>query len=83
MASQLVARHWIDGEWVDSQQRAQSINPANGETIGTYTEAGEAEAKRAIAARAQSLPRDGLAPKPPPQSQGNQRDGGPLRGSHR
>ena len=50
MASQLVARHWIDGEWVDTQQRAQSINPANGETIGTYTEAGEAEAKRAIAA---------------------------------
>ena len=50
MASQLVARHWIDGEWVDGQERAQSINPANGETIGTYTEAGEAEAKRAIAA---------------------------------
>jgi betaine-aldehyde dehydrogenase len=28
----------------------ESINPANGETIGTYTEAGEAEATRAIAA---------------------------------
>jgi betaine-aldehyde dehydrogenase len=51
MASQLLtARHWIDGEWVDAAQRAQSINPATGEVIGTYTEAGEAEAKRAIAA---------------------------------
>ena len=50
MASQLTARHWIDGEWVDSLQRADSVDPATGEVIGTYTEAGEAEAKRAIAA---------------------------------
>jgi betaine-aldehyde dehydrogenase len=50
MALQLHARHWIDGEWVDSPEEAQSIDPATGETIGTYTEAGEAEAKRAIAA---------------------------------
>ena len=50
MASQLSAHHWIDGDWVDSQVRAQSVDPATGETIGTYTEAGEAEAKRAIAA---------------------------------
>jgi betaine-aldehyde dehydrogenase len=50
MASQLLARHWIGGDWVDGQERAQSIDPATGETIGTYTEAGEAEAKQAIAA---------------------------------
>jgi betaine-aldehyde dehydrogenase len=50
MASQLLARHWIDGDWVDGQERAQSIDPATGETIGTYTEAGEAEAMQAIAA---------------------------------
>jgi betaine-aldehyde dehydrogenase len=50
MASQLTGRHWIDGEWVDSLQRADSVDPATGEVIGTYTEAGEAEAKRAIAA---------------------------------
>ena len=46
----MFAHHWIGGEWVDSQKRMESINPANGETIGTYTEAGEAEAARAIAA---------------------------------
>jgi betaine-aldehyde dehydrogenase len=50
MASQLIARHWIDGEWIDGSERSQSIDPATGETIGTYTEAGEAEANRAIAA---------------------------------
>jgi betaine-aldehyde dehydrogenase len=45
-----VAQHWIDGQWVDGGESAQSINPATGEAIGTYTEAGEAEAQRAIAA---------------------------------
>src|SRR5579863_69508 len=50
MNSQLLARHWIDGTWVDGHEAVQSFNPATGETIGAYTEAGEAEAKRAIAA---------------------------------
>jgi betaine-aldehyde dehydrogenase len=50
MAPQLLARHWIDGEWIETQERVESINPATGETIGTYSEAGEAEAARAIAA---------------------------------
>jgi betaine-aldehyde dehydrogenase len=50
MASQLSARHWIDGQWIDAKDRVESINPATGETIGTYTEAGEAEATRAILA---------------------------------
>jgi betaine-aldehyde dehydrogenase len=50
MTAQLQARHWIDGEWVDARDQAESINPATGETIGNYTEAGEAEATRAIAA---------------------------------
>jgi betaine-aldehyde dehydrogenase len=45
-----MAQHWIDGEWMDGGERAQSINPANGEPIGSYTEAGEAQAGRAIAA---------------------------------
>jgi betaine-aldehyde dehydrogenase len=45
-----MAQHWIDGEWMDGGERAQSINPANGEPIGSYTEAGEAQARRAIAA---------------------------------
>jgi betaine-aldehyde dehydrogenase len=50
MSSVLHARHWIDSEWVDAKDRVESINPATGETIGSYTEATEAEAKRAIAA---------------------------------
>ena len=43
------ARHWIDGEWVGSDQQRDSFNPATGELIGSYADAGEAEAKRAIA----------------------------------
>ena len=46
----LHARHWIDGEWIDSAATSDSINPATGGKIGTYTEATEAEAARAIAA---------------------------------
>jgi Aldehyde dehydrogenase family len=49
-APKTFAHHWISGEWVDSEKRMESINPANGETIGTYTEAGQATATRAIAA---------------------------------
>ncbi len=49
-APKMFAHHWIGGEWVDSDKRRESIDPATGETIGTYTEAGEAEATRAIAA---------------------------------
>jgi betaine-aldehyde dehydrogenase len=50
MSVQLHAQHWIDGAWVDAERVAQSIDPATSEVIGTYTEAGEAEANRAIAA---------------------------------
>jgi betaine-aldehyde dehydrogenase len=59
MASQLTARHWIDGEWLDGGERAVSINPANGEPIGSYSEAGEAEAKRAITAALRSFRESG------------------------
>ena len=44
------ARHWIGGEWINSATPAQSVDPATGEPIGTYTEAGEAEAAQAVAA---------------------------------
>jgi betaine-aldehyde dehydrogenase len=50
MSSTLHARHWIDGEWVDASVRAESVDPATGATIGSYTEATEAQAVRAIAA---------------------------------
>ena len=53
MSNQLIARHWINGEWDDAEQRAESINPATGEVIGIYTEAGEKEATRAIVKNAE------------------------------
>ena len=31
-----VARHWIGGQWRDSADHRDSINPASGEKIGAY-----------------------------------------------
>jgi betaine-aldehyde dehydrogenase len=46
-----MAQHWIDGQWVEGDgERRQSVNPANGDVIGTYHEATETEAQLAIAA---------------------------------
>ena len=42
------ARHWIGGEWVDGDRHFDSYDPATGDKIGTYAEAGVAEADRAI-----------------------------------
>ena len=47
---QKVALHWIDGAWVDSGEHHYSVNPATGETIGTYSMGTRAEAEAAIAA---------------------------------
>src|SRR6266516_2704064 len=45
-----VAKHWIDGEWVGSDTVSESINPATGETLGSWADGGEAEARAAVAA---------------------------------
>ena len=50
MTLQLKARHWIGGEWVEAHDRAESFDPATGETIGSYTEASEVDAKAGISA---------------------------------
>lgn len=44
------ARHHIDGAWVDSVQRSESLNPATGQVLGTFADGGAEEAKAAIAA---------------------------------
>jgi hypothetical protein len=30
------AMHWIGGQWLDSGEHQESINPATGEVIGSY-----------------------------------------------
>ena len=42
------ARHWIGGEWIDSASTRDSIDPATSNRIGTYADASEADAARAI-----------------------------------
>ena len=44
------AMHWIGGQWLDSGEHRESINPATGEVIGTYATGGRAEAELAVSA---------------------------------
>ena len=46
----LVARHWIGGEWADSAEHRESVNPATGEVIGSYAMGDPKEALAAIGA---------------------------------
>src|SRR5918992_539627 len=45
-----IARHWIDGQWRDSADHRDSIDPASGEKIGAYARGKEAEAADAVQA---------------------------------
>lgn len=45
-----IALNWINGEWIDSNNHKESINPATGEVIGKYADGGKKEAELAIAA---------------------------------
>jgi betaine-aldehyde dehydrogenase len=44
------ARHWINGEWINSSNMAESVNPSTGELLGQYSAGGRVEAAAAIAA---------------------------------
>jgi betaine-aldehyde dehydrogenase len=48
--AQASAKHWIDGQWADSDEHRESVNPATGEVIGSYAMAGPKEAQAAIEA---------------------------------
>jgi betaine-aldehyde dehydrogenase len=47
-----LSQHWIDGAWLPSEsgERAVSINPGTGETLGEFAAAGIVDADAAIAA---------------------------------
>jgi len=42
------AMHWIGGQWLDSGEYGESINPATGEVIGIYAKGGRNEAELAV-----------------------------------
>lgn len=50
-----VALHWIDGRWVDSEEHHDSVDPATGETIGSYAMGTAAEAELAVRAARQAF----------------------------
>jgi len=43
-----IAMHWIGGQWLDSGEHRESINPATGEMIGSYANGGRKEAELAV-----------------------------------
>ncbi len=45
-----IAKNWIDGEWLDAAKHTDSMNPATGEVIGSYADAGREDAVKAVAA---------------------------------
>ena len=47
-----IARHWIAGQWVGSQDEstAESVNPSTGSVLGTFADAKLADGEAAIAA---------------------------------
>lgn len=49
------ALHWIGGDWLDSGEHRESINPATGEVIGTYVKGGRKEAGLAVNAALQAF----------------------------
>ncbi len=48
MASR-IAKHWINNQWIDNGVHRDSIDPATGDKIGEYADAGKDEAALAIA----------------------------------
>ncbi len=50
-----LAKNWINGEWVDSHQHMQSINPATYEVIGQYANATIEQVQSAIWAAKKAL----------------------------
>ena len=42
------SRHFIDGQWCDNGQWAESLDPANGELIGRFADGGEEQARAAV-----------------------------------
>ena len=52
-----VAMHWIDGQWVDSDDHRDSVNPATGEVIGSFAMGGPKEAQAAIVAAKRAFTR--------------------------
>ena len=45
-----MAMNWINGEWVDSQKRTKSFDPATSKEIGTYADATHTDVEAAIQA---------------------------------
>ncbi|MFZ0090051.1 MAG: aldehyde dehydrogenase family protein [Solirubrobacteraceae bacterium] len=48
MTTELVARHWIGGQWTTSGPQKETIDPATGDAIGTFYDGDAEQAQHAI-----------------------------------
>ncbi|MFE6365695.1 aldehyde dehydrogenase family protein [Streptomyces sp. NPDC057806] len=55
MTRENTARHWIDGTHVESSRVSESVNPATGEVIGTYTDGDATVGQAAIDAASRTF----------------------------
>ena len=55
----MLARHWIEGSWIEGGKSGDSVDPATGETIGRYWEGDVAVARRSIEAARTAFHRRG------------------------
>jgi betaine-aldehyde dehydrogenase len=49
------AKHWIGGQWIDSEKHGTSINPCTNEPIGLYADGGLKEAQQAVKAASKAF----------------------------
>ena len=61
-----IARHWIAGQWVGSQDEstAESTNPSTGDVLGTFADAKLADGEAAISAARECFETSGWAHQP-------------------
>ena len=52
------AKNWIGGEWLELGEKKQSVNPADGEVIGSYYDGGAEAAQAAIDAAAKAFAKE-------------------------
>lgn len=62
--SQQLPAVWIDGEWQMTGERADAVDPATGERLGTFACASAADAERAIASAREAFERQKWASSP-------------------
>lgn len=58
------AQSWIDGRWIDSAQKGESINPSSNQVLGTFADSSRSQVEEGIAAARRAFEQSAWAHKP-------------------